>query len=193
MSFFEPEPPPSEPLRHQWAPPAWDRPSEGTVPWLVPVNAIIHQTADVIILIESVAAYPNGFVIKLALRSSPHRSPQEVMDRVHRAGMGIPRMGVRFSDGQTAGQEAASGPGFGQTQELPKDAEGFPTRPIVRFTSGGGGGGEWRFGIWVYPLPPEGPVEVFVSFPVAGLEEGSAVIDGTQIRNASQRANVVWG
>jgi hypothetical protein len=192
MRFFEPEPPPSEPGRHEWAPPAWDRPSEGTVPWLVSINAIVHQSADAVILVESVAAYPNGFVINIGIRANPHQPPQEVTGRIHQAGMRFPRIGVRFSDGQAAGHEASTRARLRPTHEVPKDAEGLPTAAVVRMTGGGGGGGGWRFGAWVYPLPPEGPVEVFVSLPLAGLDEGKVVIDGAEIRDASQRATVVW-
>jgi hypothetical protein len=193
MRFFEPEPPPPEPKPRQWSPPAWDRPSEGTLPWMVPISAIVHQDAKAVILIESVAAYPNGFVVNIVIRTSPHLPPEEVMDRVHQPGARFPRIGVRFSDGQMAGQEASTRSGGPRpTQEIPKDAEGLPTKPIVRMTGGGGGGGGWRFGVWIYPLPPQGPLEIFVSLPLAGLDEGIAVLDGKEIRDASHKAIVVW-
>jgi hypothetical protein len=50
-------------------------------------------------------------------------------------------------------------------------------------TSGGGGGDEhnWRSSFWVYPLPPEGPVTLVVSW-----------LDGTAIRAAARQAVVLW-
>ena len=48
-AFFEPIPPPMpDGGRHQWSPPAWDRPSEGAVPWYVPVNALVHRNDDAV-------------------------------------------------------------------------------------------------------------------------------------------------
>lgn len=192
MSFFEPPPPPPKPIQRQWSAPAWDRPSEGTLPWMVPINGIVHQNVDVVVFIESIAVYPNGFVINVGIRASPRQPEQEIMTRIHRPGARIPRVGVRFSDGRMAGREAHQGQWVRPTPEHPRDAEGFPINPIMRGTGGGGGGGGWRFGVWVYPLPPEGPIEIFVSLPAAGLDEGKTLIDGKVIRDASQKATVVW-
>lgn len=161
------------------------------MPWIVPVNAIVHRNTDTVIVIQSVAAYPNGFVVDIGIRASPHRSQREIMARVHTPGARLPRVGVRFSDGRTAGRKAVP-IGVGSTLEIPKGSDGIPTEPIVRMTGGGGGPNVWRFGAWVYPLPPDGPLEVFVSMPVAGLDEGNVVIDGGEIRTAAQRATVVW-
>jgi hypothetical protein len=151
----------------------------------------VHRNEEALVRVESLAVYPNGFVVNLHLQANPHLNPRLVMSRIHEAGMHIPRVGVRFSDGRTAGRAVAAR--FGSRQEVPKDANGFPTEPIVGMAGGGGGGsGGWRYGTWVYPLPPEGPVEIFVSVPVAGLDEGSTVVDGGEIRAAAQRAAVVW-
>jgi hypothetical protein len=190
--FFEPTPPPQpDPGRREWAAPAWDRPSEGTVPWLLPVNAIVHQNDDAVVRVESLAVYPNGFVVNVAAHANPHRSQQEIIATIHQAGVRTPRVGIRFSDGRVAGREGELGlPGLGKGQ--PKDADGFPTEPIVRPTGGGGGGHTWRHGVWVYPLPPEGPLEIYVSLPAAGLEEGMVLVDGAEIRAAAERARVVW-
>lgn len=188
-SFFEPAPPPREPEYPRWFPPAWDRPSEGTVPWKLAVNAIVHRGEGAVILLDSLDVYPNGFVINLAIHVNPHRR-HEAMSAVRRPGARMPRVGVRFSDGRTAGRDWA-GIGFG-LRDVPKDENGFPTEPILGGTGGGGGGYLWRFGTWVYPLPPAGPVEIFVSLPVADLDEGKAVVDGGEIRAAAERATVVW-
>jgi hypothetical protein len=56
----------------------------------------------------------------------------------------------------------------------------------------GGGTGGWRFGFWVFPLPPDGPLEVFFQLPTDEPVETKVILDGGQIRAASTQARVVW-
>jgi hypothetical protein len=101
----------------------------------------------------------------------------------------MPRIGVRFSDGRTAGREAA----FGASPfDIRKDEYGVPTDPIVRLTGGGGGSHGYHFGVWVFPLPPEGPLEVVVSLLALDESEQRVVLDGGLIRAAAAKAQVIW-
>ncbi len=68
----------------------------------------------------------------------------------------------------------------------------MPTEPIVGFGGGGGGGGGWRFSAWVFPLPPDGPLEIFVAPPPPASGEFRAVVEGADIRAAAERARVIW-
>jgi hypothetical protein len=70
--------------------------------------------------------------------------------------------------------------------------EGVPTQPFVGFGGGGGGTGGWRFGAWVFPLPPDGPLEIFVALPPPATGETSTVVHGSAIRAAAERARVIW-
>ncbi len=159
------------------------------MPWLLPINAIVHQNEEAVVGVESLAVYPNGFVVNVHIQADPHVSHQAVMARVHSFGRAFPRIGVRYSDGSTGGQGAEP---RRSRLDIPKDADGFPTEPFVGFSGGGGGGRGWRFGAWIYPLPPDGPVEIFISMPVAGLEEGKVEVDGGEVRAAAERARVIW-
>jgi hypothetical protein len=76
--------------------------------------------------------------------------------------------------------------------DLAKDERGFPTDIWMQRTGGGGGPGGWRFGAWVYPLPPDGPVEIFIGLPAAGLDEAGVTVEGALIREAAGRAKVLW-
>ncbi len=72
---------------------------------------------------------------------------------------------------------------------LPKDELGVPTQPYVGFAGGGGGGSGWTLSIWVYPLPPDGPLEIFVALPSPATQEfehGSRWVCSTGRRSASQ-------
>jgi len=196
MSFFEPLPPPPPPAARRWAPPAWDRPSEGTLPAFLPIGELLHRDDAVAVTLEHLRVYPNGFTINLAILTNPHRDERGasvMMVGAARLGGGhplehLPRIGVRFSDGRTAGR---GGPFHGPFQ-LEKDERGFPTEPYVSMAGGGGGSHGWHFGVWVYPLPPDGPLEIFVALPAAGVDEAKVTVDGSAVRAAASGARVLW-
>jgi len=186
VTFFEPLPPPGLPTDRRWSPPAWDRPSEGTLPATLPVDAVLSQTEDAVVAIPHLDVFPNGFRVNVAILMNPSRA-HEIQARVHRGPMGMVRVGVRFSDGRVGGR------GFGRgIGDIPKDDEGVPTQPYVGFGGGGGGTGGWRFGAWVFPLPPDGPLEIFVALPPPATGEFSTVVEGSAVRAAADRARVIW-
>jgi hypothetical protein len=82
--------------------------------------------------------------------------------------------------------------GRGGLFDAPRDDQGIPTQPVVRPGGGGGGSGGWRFGAWVFPLPPEGPLEIFVALPPPASGETRTVVDGSAVRAAAERARVIW-
>lgn len=186
MSFFEPLPPAPEPSEHRWSPPAWDRPSEGTLPATLAVDALLSEGEDAVWVIPTLDVFPNGFRVNVALLLNPHRQ-EDIQARIHRGPMGMMQIGVRFADGRVGGQGMRGGP-----LGVPKDAEGLPTEPFVGFSGGGGGPGGWRFSAWVFPLPPDGPLQIFVAPPSPATGEFSAVVDGSAVRAAAERARVIW-
>jgi hypothetical protein len=192
MSFFEPLPPPPPERARQWGPPAWDRPSEGTLPEVVPVNEIVHRSDRVVAQLDHLRVYPNGFTINLFILTNPHLEEDRLsmlaargLDPAHR----WPRIGVHFADGRTAGREATF---HGGHLNVAKDDHGIPSEPILTMAGGGGGSHGWHFSVWVFPLPPDGPLEVYVAFPAADAPESKVVLDGGLVRSAAERAKVIW-
>lgn len=191
MSFFEPLPPPPD-AQYQWSPPLWDRPSEGVVPAIVPVGALLHRGDDVAVALQYLGVYPNGFTINILIASDPHQ--QRVGRSIGMLSVGgsdpmqrFPRVGVRFADGSVGGQ----GTQFG-ARELAKDEHGVPTEPFVGMSGGGGGSHSFQFGVWVFPLPPDGPLDIFVSLPAAGVDEAHVTVDGALVRAHAEHAHVLW-
>ncbi len=192
MSFFEPLPPPTPPSAREWAAPLWDRPSEGVLPAVIPVNAVLHRGAAVAVELDLLRVYPNGFTINLFILMNPHHG-QEPFGRFVRGTdpmQRFPRIGVRFADGRTVGR-GPSEPMFGPGN-VSKDDRGVPTEPVMRMTGGGGGSNGFHCGVWVFPLPPEGPLEIFVALPAAEVAEVKTTVDGASIRAAAERAKVIW-
>jgi hypothetical protein len=150
------------------------------------VNALLSEADEAVVVIPSLDIYPNGFRINLVILLDPHRAQD--MHQLMRGGpLRMPRVGVRFSDGRVGGRDTNSG-----RFDLHKDDDGLPTQPYVGHAGGGGGSGGWRFGAWVFPLPPDGPVEIFVALPPPASLEVSTTVDGSAIRAASEQARVFW-
>ena len=173
---------------HEWVPPTWDRPSEGTVPAVLAVDALVLRNDVVAVAIDRLEVYPNGFTISLLMRVDP-RKVRDVMEMLRPRGANRwPGVGVRFADGRTA----RCGPDSGTMSELAKDEHGVPIEPFMSIGNRGGAPDGWRAWVWVFPLPPDGPLEIFVALEAAGLEESSVTIDGTAVRAAAERAKVIW-
>lgn len=73
-----------------------------------------------------------------------------------------------------------------------RDDAGLPRDPILMPQGGGGGGSSWRMGLWLYPLPPPGPLRVYATWPVAGLDETMLELDGEEIQAAAAKSVVLW-
>jgi hypothetical protein len=188
MSFFEPLPQPPEPPKppeRRWFPPAWDRPSEGTLSATLAVDAVLQQDEGIVVAVPYLDVFPNGFRINLLFLLDPHRAQE--LRALHRGPTMMPRVGVRFADGRVGGKSFSPG-----MLHLSKDAEGFPTQPYVAFAGAGGGGSGWTLSVWVSPLPPDGPLEIHVALPPPATQELSTVLDGSAVRAASERSRVIW-
>jgi hypothetical protein len=190
VSFFEPLPEREpDPGPRTWAAPVWDRPSEGTLPAIVPVGQIVGRSETAVVAVESLGVYPNGFTISIVVLPDPH------LDRGARhttlvAGLDMPvhdrypRVGVRFADGRTAGRDVLIVP--------PRDADGIPTEPIITMLGGGGGSRGYHFQVWVFPLPPDGPLDLYVVAPGDDGTEARLTLQGADVRAAAERAVVIW-
>ena len=148
----------------------------------------MFQNDVIAVAIDRLEVYPNGFMIYLLMRVDP-RKLRDMMEMLRPLGANRwPRVEVRFADGRTA----EPGPGFGSIPDLAEDEQGVPIDPFMSIGSRGGAPGGWRASAWIFPLPPDGPLEIFVALEVTGMDESSITIDGTAIRAAGERAKVIW-
>lgn len=185
MSFFDsipqPPPPPAEWPRR----PVWGRP-HAVIPGCMAADLMLIRTGQAAFAVTTVCAYPNGFDFTVRVLA---RDPAKfTLDPFGWHGPGRRsaepslRLGVLYADGRrtatTAGHPPPSGDLAGRLILAP----------------GGGGGNEhsWRSSLWVWPLPPEGPVTLVVSWLEQGVPEARGELDGTAIRAAARRAVVLW-
>jgi hypothetical protein len=176
------------PIGPEWAPPSWDRPSEGTLHSVLAVNELVMQSDLIAIGIDHLEVYPNGFIVSLIMRVNPRRAG-EFMRTLGPGGLSaMPRVRVRFADGRAT----RSGPPHGSLLDLTKDEEGIPTDPYLSLESSRGGAfNGWQALAWVHPLPPDGPLEIFVSLDGSD-NESSILVDGSVVRDAAVRARAIW-
>lgn len=173
-------------MRHRVPP--WFAPAQGTLPRVVALELVVAPTEKVAVCVGRLAAYPTGFELELVTMTSADAEgwdpglfgPQAMRLRERRSAREIPeempRFGVQFADGSKA-TNTASAPG-------PPDFENEPTGPVLQPRGGGGGGGSWRQTMWVWPLPPAGPLTFVLEWPQAGIPLTRHEIDAQPILTA---------
>lgn len=131
--------------------------------------------------------YTNGFVIESVILVNPSRRREADSTSSIARVMGTLRVGVHFPDGRAAVCEYGSGP-----LDVARNEDGLPTEPYVRLMGGAGGSSGWRFGTWVYPLPPDGAVEISLELPAITASAMNSSVDGASIRTAASLARIIW-
>jgi hypothetical protein len=190
MDFFDSVPRPARPeptfrpLR-----PLWMKP-EFVLPGSVAADLVLIRTDEITVAIGVLRAYPTGFEFtvesrvrhperhdRLGARARIGRRPEQDAERE-----GL-RLGLTFADGR-GGTTAETG------HSLCDDIE--PDKLAIIQGGGSGNARTWSSRFWVYPLPPGGPVEFRASWPAYGAAEAQVELDGAVIRDAAQRAVVLW-
>lgn len=192
--FFEPLPPP-EPRREQrFRAPAWQTPPMWSLPGTV-AGLILARTEHIAICIKALSAYQSGFAIDLLvlcdepveldpfLMQPPHRRMR--LDAADTESQQL-RFGIEFADGR----KATNG---GHRLDLPElDANGKPTAPVMRPHGGSGGGGRFSHQLWVWPLPPPGPLSLVCEWQAAGIPLTRRELDAQVLLDAAARSQVVF-
>jgi len=95
------------------------------------------------------------------------------------------RFHVQFADGREAAQDDETGLHSGRGPMLVVTGS--------QISSGGPDDPEdVRLSLWIWPLPPPGPVTVTCSWPSRGLHDARLVLDGDAIQAAARRAQPFW-
>jgi hypothetical protein len=175
MSFFKPPP---------WRPPsdyrvsAWARGPEGMVPGAVPVALLVVRTDAHAVLVHNLLVYPTGVDFDLAVRRRPgqprqHRHREDLWDDEL-------RLEVRFADGRTADNDP---------RRWPRPAGDQPPEPPLLYQSTYGPDGGH---VWLWGLPPPGPLTFACQWPAQQIPPSQAVVDAGLVLEAAQRAQTLW-
>lgn len=192
MSFFEDVPPAEPPpnLRQ----PEWMGPPENVLGTPLPLSLVLARTDDAVVAVPRASAFPTGALLDVAVRL---RSPSLELRRAlvhggpfHRAwpsdeSGGAPpellRLGVQFSDGRKA--TTLGWPGWGEDP---------PAGPVLVPRGGSGGESAWDMGLWLWPLPPVGPLVLACEWPLLGMPLTTVQVDAALLHEAAARAETLW-
>jgi hypothetical protein len=154
------------------------------VPGVVPVELLVARTDTHAVLVDGLLVYPTGFDFDLAVRRRPGR-PRRHRDHDHIWSDDL-RLEVRFADGRTADNDP---------RRWPRPSGDQAPDPPLLFQSSGGGSGSadgWQFHLWLWSLPPPGPVTFACQWPTQQLPPSQAELDAGLVLEAAARAQTLW-
>jgi hypothetical protein len=148
------------------------------------MRIVLHRSGDLIVALSQLLAYPTGLEFTLEFRSRQPRDHSMPMVPHFAAAHGQFRFGVEFADGRRAIAGAHFAPG--------RDPLASPEGPVLISGGGGGGANRWDQRMWLWPLPPEGPLRVAIELPASGVPETVVEVDSAPIRAAAREAEQLW-
>jgi hypothetical protein len=177
-----PGPGPRRPRLQPRSPRPWD-PPQTEFPGIVPINTLqFDRSEQAAVAITGISAYSNGFefaVTRLLRPGAPGFDAEvptpEGMVLAHESF----QISLQLSDGRKVISERPH-----------SDAE--PTEPILRARGGGGTSHYQLSQWWVWPLPPDGPLEFICQWPTLGTGETRVGIDARLILDAAHRSVQLW-
>jgi hypothetical protein len=183
MGFFDADPAHEPPPEQEYRPPEWSQPPENVMPAAVALDALVVRRDALAVWIADGLAYPTGlaFGIAVVLR---HRPPPGRRPRGWFLGPGEPGgplFGAGFADGRRTATDRAL-----------RSRDGGPPEIALGHRGGGGSDRQWHGRLWLWPLPPEGPLTFAFAWPEEGVEEVTVEVDSAPIRAAAARAVELW-
>jgi hypothetical protein len=202
VGFFDDlrPPPPPEELPEEEVP-EWSSAPEGWIGSVVAVAELIGRSDEAAVCLSRVVAYPIGFEVTLDVFTRS-RSWGYAFDRdawawqsgeATRPPPELLRYGIEFSDGRKASNVGAIGGTMVALEATGDEPALDPAKDLSLVPEGGSGGGRHsRQDLWVWPLPPPGPVAFVCEWPQYGIPEARVEIDGHLIREAATEAKAIW-
>ena len=177
--------------------PEWFGPPEGELGECVPLSVVVGRSEKTVVALQHVTAFSTGVTLDLVAaarglrRSETNRlfHEQHVADYDEGLPDGFLRLGIELADGSRASNVAD------RRALWRHDAE--PRGPVLVQRGGGGGSaGSGRVTMnpayWLWPLPPAGPLRLFVEWPALGIPLSSAELDSSAVLAAAARSQPLW-
>ena len=159
-------------------------PDEYIVPAILPWSCPLGRSERTIIALRSIDVWPEAITLRIsvyALDNLIEDGRGRLVDHSRFPDHNALLIGVLFADGSRAGSDTIS---------MPSPTR--PDAPVLRADTGGGSQFHFRHTIFVWPLPPEGPMDVIVQWLDRGIAETFTELDGSAIRAAALDAREIW-
>jgi hypothetical protein len=150
-------------------------PPPGWLGGLVPARIVLARGPELLITLGSMHAYPTGVELELQLVTRQPRPDLRFFGDEDSM-----RLGVAFADGR---KWQGSSPGHWRES---------PPGPVLMFRGGSGSEYQRTQNLWLWPLPPPGPVTFALAWPGQGIAEATGEIDGQLLRAAATEAEKLW-
>ncbi|WP_423917165.1 hypothetical protein ACPEEZ_07875 [Frigoribacterium sp. 2-23] len=201
MTFFpEVTQPDDDDVSEPYVAPEWAAPPSGWLPGRIGISAVLASTDDVAVTISGLAVYRTGLQLEvhwlLRNRGQGRRDWGALMNRFEGGRWGPPvadpNRGIRFGVVLDDGTKAVTEPGLGFRHDIAET----PEEASLVLAERGGSGDDSLYTttahLWAWPLPPDGRLEIVVSWPEFGITESRYVLDGLGLATASGQARPLW-
>jgi hypothetical protein len=197
VGFFDDLKPPPGPPEPEPETPEWLSAPDGWIGAVVPVLELLGRSDEAATCISRIVAYPVGFEVTLDAftRSLSRAYAFDAMEDWHEEHPPpqLLRYGVEFADGRKASNVGGMFGGTVYAMSATDEPALDPSKDISLVPGGGHGGGRHsRQELWVWPLPPPGPVAFVCEWPQYGIQETRVSVEATLIREAAERAEEIW-
>ena len=193
-SFFPPPGSEPDPPEHPPAPP-WLHAPQDELPERVLVREFLAQTPGTVLVVSHVDVYSVGIRIKVdwELRrvAGDTADLQAVAFPGFRRGGGetgsVLRYGVALSNGRVVTTV---------DRDIHRSFTEEPDGWSLMDQMGGGGGDDSRYsgtsGLWLWPLPPAGPIELVGEWGARGIGESRLILDGAELLSHVGDVRALW-
>lgn len=166
-------------------------PPAGVLGEAVPFPALVARNDSVIVAVDRIVAYPNGFEMLATVAERPGHEFHDLASG--RRGPTPPQTAaedlyvrVEFADG------AQGSTWRGQDQSAPGGAPGRAAPVPIAWLNGHGSRQRFEQRLWVDRLPPPGELTIAVALPGYGIQEARRTLRADLIREAGGRSGRAW-
>jgi hypothetical protein len=196
-SFFpapSSEPEPEPPV--QVSPPWLQHPSD-EYPARLLVREFLAQTEGTVLSVSHVDVYSTGLLIKIdweLRRLGESATEWQLATGMGHFGFGSDPSGseLRFGLALADGSAVTTVDRFRNRMSFDEEPSGWS---LMNY-GGGGGGGDREYSssssLWLWPLPPAGPIELVAEWKARGIDEVRMVVDGSALREMVTNVRSLW-
>lgn len=201
MTFFPSDPEMPEPEETESRQLPWWSAPEDEMPAMFPVSAVLASTDHVAIALIGAAVYRDGVEFRVERRLRRNGLPMREWNELcatfmehalwggRSAQEGRLRFGLVLGDGERVLADTPPSVGGSDPTVEPQG------HSLSRRGGGGGGGGSFYSGsdgLWLWPAPPAGPIELVMQWPALGIGEQRVTLDATEMLVLASRAQPFW-